>query len=408
MTTSVIAGANIGGNVSTAGSTQYCAICGEEVLQTTEVTGSAANAQDIMRTPGTFSQMYLRLTANSCTSLTFNFRKNAANGNQTISVPSSFTGAVSDVTNADTIAAGDKVDIQSVPSASGTYTQTLVGFCFTSSSGNTVSRLGVHGNANAASTAAAFCIVGGNIQTNYTTSESDQKQTQEIAGTYKNLGVNVTTAPTNTGGGTFVSRKNGAAGALSASIPKNTTTGWKEDTSSSDSVAATDQYNLEFPSAATSLAVCAYAIDFITTNGYFMLVCGRSGKALVPASSTTYYNTLSAFPSTNTTESAAQQALNGNFILSNLTVYVPSNTSTNSTTVTLRKNGADTALTVTIPANSGTTTVTDSTHSVIVGPTDLLCTSLVTQASSAMTLGHVTVYGRNLIGRTVMVEYEES
>lgn len=413
---SVIAGANIGGNVSTAATTQFFPLCGEVVLEAAETTtvSGTANGQDVMRSPGTFSQLYIRLTANTCTSLTFTFRKNAGNGNQTISVPSS-SGAVAvlDSTHIDTVAAGDKVDIQSVPSSTGTFTQTLVGLCFDSSGGNTVSRIGSHGASNGLTTAASFFVAGGNIQTNYTT-EADQKQTQEIAGTFKNLGINISANASNaSNSATFISRLNGANGALTISLTRGSSTfGWQEDTSHSDSVSAGNQYCLELPTSTLStgsMSACGWAVDFITTNGYFMLVCGRSGKAFVPSASTTYYQTLSAFPSTNTTESGAQQALNANFIMSNMTVYVASNSASTATTVNFRKNGGNGNQTLSIPSSSGASTVTDSTHTDIVGPTDLCNTSFVTSTSvTSLTLGHITCYGRNLIGRTIAVEFEES
>ena len=107
--------------------TNYISIAGSPANSSTE-----AWVQVTSRTAGTFSNMAIRFSANSSTSTTLVFRKNATTVNQTVSFGNAETGQKEDTTNTDTISAGDAVNFQ-VSSKTNTVTIVTSGVLFSSS-----------------------------------------------------------------------------------------------------------------------------------------------------------------------------------------------------------------------------------------------------------------------------------
>ncbi len=98
--------------------------------ETTEV-----NLKSRIPWPVNFSQMTVWVLTNAITAAsTFTFRKNAANGNQTVSITASTTGAFTDTTNSDSsIGASDLINYQLVTGATGstmTIESTSISYVF--------------------------------------------------------------------------------------------------------------------------------------------------------------------------------------------------------------------------------------------------------------------------------------
>lgn len=120
----LLVNARTDGNAGNANDTTYYEIGGRIINNGTEST-----AQIIAGIPMTLSNLALRISQNSVNgSSVLTFRKNAGNGNQTVTVPSSTTGTFTDSSNTDSVAdADDLIDHAFVKGgSSGTITPTFI------------------------------------------------------------------------------------------------------------------------------------------------------------------------------------------------------------------------------------------------------------------------------------------
>src|SRR5690349_5238434 len=184
--------------VSTANTTQFWVAAGagggNSAVSTTE-----ANAQTLHKNAGTLSSLTFSLQTNSIAggSTVFTIRKNSADGNMTISVAASTTGNFSEGTpHTDTIAAGDKISLKSVPGgATGTFGLTTLSTTFTNTSSNdTISRLTLTtiptANTYSAASTTNYENIAGEISSSpFNTVEANAKVRFRKGGTIKNAGV---------------------------------------------------------------------------------------------------------------------------------------------------------------------------------------------------------------------------
>lgn len=329
------------------------------------------------RTPGGLSNLYVRVTVNAIAgSSTVNVRKNATNTTLSVSIGNTLTGFFEDTTNETAIAAGDEMAYRFVPGhASNTMTISLLSVTFDADT-NTVTRM-VGGNTAAIATASVSRynqltgVIAGNIS-----AESSAKTRIRVASTGKNLGVNVgDNARTTTT--TVKSRKNGADGAMSIPIA-TLLTGWFEDITNSDTLAAGDDYNTVVVTltGTETLTIRAICVDLETTSAKGTLVTARGGS-LAQAASVTNYLPIGGDLVGNTTEADVKVKARDIFTFSELSILVTANTVTAASTLKLRKNGVDTSMVVTINAST-VGLISDSTHTETVAATDDLNLILTT------------------------------
>ena len=97
-------------------STNYIAVgtC-HNALHATE-----SRRQTKFRAAGTLSELYIHIEANSFSgTTTFRLRKNTANGNQVVSIPTTTTGFLKDTTNTDSVAVNDLLSYSLVTTGTG-------------------------------------------------------------------------------------------------------------------------------------------------------------------------------------------------------------------------------------------------------------------------------------------------
>jgi len=113
----------LNGNVFlSAATTYYNGLAGELESTTTE-----ADVRQEVPVSHTFSKMTSHVISNGVTATsTIRFRKNGANGNQSISIGSGATGFFEDASNSDAVVATDEVNYQTVVGASGTTLQSAM------------------------------------------------------------------------------------------------------------------------------------------------------------------------------------------------------------------------------------------------------------------------------------------
>lgn len=393
---------------NTANTTEYWFSGGSGLSGQPRTTES--ETQVLHRNAGTFSNLSVRLTANSVnTSTTFTFRKNAADGNMTFSVASGATGNFEDTSHTDRIASGDKTSLKTVPGTTGTFTMTANAFTFDADT-DTVTRLVLWDfQTIVAASTTVFNNLGGLTPSSATnTTEANVKCRQRKAGSFKNICLNIiqnlrTTATT------YVSRKNGVDGTITMSIAAGTTGFVEEGTPHTDSVAVDDDYNhkLTWGTGAEALTITTWQIDFISTGGCGqMVIASRAGDAV--AEPVTTFLPLGGFFITGTEQSFL---ISTPYIFSDLTCLISLNGITTASTLTLRKNAVSTALVCSITAST-TGVFSDTTHTVTAAANDAMGIQIATPSvggTPTITFRNVSLWTfLNSSAQSIFVEWEES
>ena len=344
-------------------------------------TSSEAQVQRTVREAGTYSKLCTKIFTNGITaSSSVVFRKNGANGNQSITIPASTTGEFEDASNTDAVVAGDLVNTLFVAGGSGTSVRpnSIVSlFAATSQTANHHAQQSY--TLSTASTTFFVKIVGA-AATNPGTTEANQQLKAKAAGTWRNLNVIVFT----NGRGTatdFGTRINGANGSMSVSVPGGAT-GQFEDTTNDDTIAVDDlicRYATTGTGGGSINAIVAQTFE--TTDGSTLLAAGFNAQT-VNFGSTWYLGVAGVPGNVVTTEAEASHRLQLSAVLSQYVVRVSTNTLNAATSWRLRVNGADGNGSISIPSST-TGWFEDASNNDTVAATDLLCYQLDTTASGS-------------------------
>ncbi len=237
------------------GQTRYAPPVGAVDFTTT----TEARTQYTFRTAATLSNLrvYLSMNLNNGSS-TFRTRVNGVNGDQSVTVPASTTGAFEDTTNTDSISPGDPVNLQAV--TGGTLGNMTINIAQMKSNS---ARRQVAATSCLSVTLAAnltrFLPVEGFSQW-YATVEADSQVAALTPFTARNMFVNV---PTNSvdGASVFTMRKNGANGNLTVTVP-DSTTGTFEDTTHTDTFIETDTLSWQIVTGGTAGTMEITAVGF--------------------------------------------------------------------------------------------------------------------------------------------------
>jgi hypothetical protein len=371
---------------STANTTQFWPIGGSMVANATET-----NLQAVVRSAGTYHGMNISLTANSVnTNTVFTFRKGAADGNQTVTFATTVIGTSQDTTHTDVVAAADKIDIASVPGTTGTFSINTITSLFDSTTNFSTRQIGAGQLNNAIATARFLKCQGLNASAG---SEVGVNNLQQKAGTMTNLQVNVS-ANAKTSSATYLSRLNTANGGMTITIASGGGgVGISEDTTHTDTIAATDNWCTSIPVGTDTTHTVTIQLtghDFTTTTGNFFQVGAGADADVAGTASTTRYAPIGGRMSFNATESQTQTTALAAFTWSNLTAH-QTVASTNTGTVFFRKNTANGNQTFTFGTGAGN--YTDSTHTDVCVLTDLINSSFAFGASTAGSFSSALVWG---------------
>lgn len=372
-----------------------------------ESNGTIANSQISMPVGGTFSRLSVtnRTALTGSQSRTFALLINGSAGALVV-VHNSGTGVstVSDLSNTDTVSAGDLVEWRVLGNSAEPADTFEVCFEFEAASGTNLA-LHSHGAGDvlANNARASLLYSEGDWDTGGTTAN---RGIAAVDGTITHFTERLTAAPGGGNSRTFTIFKNNVAQDGSGGTPDTRITFGAADTVLSTtfslSVSAGDDLCIQqtqsgSPTSARSSGVVAFqATDTDTWNVGFWSGFG-------PSTGTTYQlvvggsNTGGGWQATE----ADVSITNGPtpFILSHMRVVWTGTAPTDSFQFFLRLNGANTALTVTItsPATSGE----DVTHSVQISDGDVLNTSAVEQSSANVVANCAIVFGANLIQASI-------
>lgn len=346
--------------------------------------GTEANAEITQRTDGTYSKLYLRVFSNDLSVTTaFQFRKNRNNGNQTISVPSSTTGEFIDVSNTDTVTAGDEIDYRSTNSAgTGSFIQWSHSITFEPSDPTaTVARMvGSYAPTfSAASTTYYHLLVAESSQ--LITTESNVKFRVGAPLTLRNLQVNVfSNARSSTT--TVRLRKNGANGNQSISIGAGAT-GIFEDNSNTDTVVVGDDlnYSTTTGTGTGNLQIESFSLETVSTGNKYLSIAGHSAPPSFNFGATGYEPMGGSLITAVATTVNRSSDIQGASIISGLHINVNSNTVNGGSTCYFVLNAANTALSCSIPSSTSGQFI-DTTNTVTVASGDSIQHVLITGGSS--------------------------
>lgn len=357
------------------------------------------HAQRTMQDAGTISNIFCLIQTNGTSAnSTFRIRINAANGNTLITIGAGATGEFEDNTNVDVVAIGDEVNYRVVGAASGGLTFGVMSCVFNANNGS-VQIIG-SGRGFDLTTASVtqfwgFVRVGNNGDA----TESTQQLKITVPGTAKNALFRViSNARTTTT--TFGSRKNTAAGNITASAGAGVT-GFIEDTTNSDALAVGDLYNFTHTTGTgTELLHMSYSVSVYTLNGEFFLTTLPASGIAPSAGSTTYY----AFGgnSGSTTEASNHSDANLNLTGRHLWVRVSANATTGTSTVKSRVNSADGKLLVSIGA-AATGEFEDATNVDTISESDDIDVQFINGGGGTLTLRASSEVFKHLSGNPTLL-----
>ncbi len=319
-----------------------------------------ANRQTLFRAAGVLTRIYITILTNDRGASTFRVRKNGADGNLVCSITASTTGEFEDITNSDTVAAGDLFNFRLATGAGGTtFTFNVARVLFTPTSDTVTVTSNQSSNIGATNIFNALVGISGSAGT-----EANNQTKIPIACTWQSLGVFVS-ANTRDAAVTYTTRVNSAAGAQSVSIG-STLTGWFEDLVNTDTLALDDLICYNGVTAGTTGTVTVQTIksEYLSTvNKMFFAGGGSPGGT---AAGATEYSPLCGTALITTTESDAVLDIGVNLIASRIGIQVTANTIIGNSTFKLRKNGADGNQSASIPGlTTGHFSDTTNTDSVI-------------------------------------------
>ncbi len=326
------------------------------------VSATEADVEVIARTNGFNAKtLQCKISANSVSATsTLRFRKNAANGNLSVSITASTTGTFEDTSNSDTVAAGDSFAISIATGATGT-SLTFVAILFSTEATNLAITFysGFDGTSLTNNSATRFS--GLVCDNSIPSAEANVQIKMRAAGTLRGLRVRITTNGRSTTS-TLTSRVNAADGAQTISITA-ATTGFLADTTNSDSISADQTADIKL---VTSTGGGTLAFDHGTTqfdgstNSQTTLAAGVTSTAIAMPDTTFAHVAGSPFSFAAETSPPQPSPIAG--VWSKLHVNSPVNTVNNTSTFKSRKNGSDGSQACSIPATT-TGTFEDTTNS---------------------------------------------
>ena len=363
-------------------------------------TGTESRRAHTQRTAGVLSNLYINVLTNNRGASTFRTRKGTNNANLVVSITASGTGKFEDTTNTDAVTAGDNWHGQIVTGAGGTvFTVRTTAVLFAATTNTGIVRGGNDVTFNTAS-ATTPVNIWGNEQPAVGGVDSDVGTTYRIAGTLKNMLINVrTNARTTTT--TLVSRVNSLTANLTISISA-AATGILEDTSNSDIISIDDLVNFAFVSGTgtENLVYDAVFADFGTTTNKQMYVAS-SGVAITQAAGVTTYYFFSGRLLANTTETNQLVEANLAFTASNLQCNITDNSIVIDSTLKLIKNSSAGNAVVTITAlTTGVFQDTVNTDSIVA--TDTLDYEIVTPSTlTSISIRSISMLGDSSLSRNI-------
>jgi len=320
--------------------------------------------QYLVRDTLTLSQLFIKVTTNSDTASHLYCRKNAVNGNQTITIPASTTGTFSDTTHSDSLVSGDLVCSGIYTGSGGYFSLSGIAYQLQHASSN-VPILGSF-CASAVGTGGSpyYLNILGMLQA--VANETYCQYKVRTAGTLSNLRLYVSANALDQSTPVY-SRVNANNGQQSLSIGASAT-GSFEDTTHTDSVSAGNTIgtllDASLSNPANSIIFNLHQYKYASASQYL----GAGDATCYPRDKGfTYYVGIGDDTFGSTGEYAAQVTTPFSWIAANLFASCMTYNLNQPAPVYFRQNGANTAITISV---NGTGFFEDTTHTVVVNSSD--------------------------------------
>lgn len=355
------------------------------------VQGAASNNIDRLRRQWkagasfTVRNMRVYVSANTRSATTnFRLQKNGISGSLNVAVGAGLTGWFEDVSNSDSIADNDLLNFALVAgTGTGTCTFETIMATIDTTSGN-YPIMAYEWSATTAPGPSAgntyYFTLSGAQAASLLTAEANAKCKMRCTGTWGNIQILARSNSVSVSS-TYRSRKNGANGNQSVSIPASTS-GLFEDGTNTDTIADGDEINtqLVIPAGSGSFtADCGGSMFTATENATDLWTSNTNSNTRTSSTATEFFSLLGS-GNRIATEANANVKFKFACTLSKLRLLVTAS-SGNVTDFTVRKNGADTTLKIsTIVSTTGW--YEDASNTLSVAVDDLVCIK-VSAASSA-------------------------
>ncbi len=334
----------------------------------------------------TLKNAFVRIIANTLNNTTVvRSRVNGANGNQSISIPTTQTGVFEDAVNSDALSNEDLFcfSIDTTAAGAGTVTWTIFSFILETAA-NTTPILSSHGEWTvvADSNITRFAPIIGNLDgTDVTTfTEAKAEYKFRVASTLSKLRVYFRT---NGFAGNVVCtiRINNGNGNLTIS---SSASGAFEDVGNTDAISAGDDVNIQYLLPNEPSDDMKIARVQVTSDSLGMQIAATNHLGATQPDSTTSYIPLCGVSGiTNTVEAQMRVKARAVFTLANMYVNANTNTLNGAAVYRLRINGGNGNLAITVNA-AQTGQFEDLVNSDDIIATDLLNWSCVTAGSSGV------------------------
>lgn len=211
-----------------------------------------ARVQFKVRAPGTFSKLYVLVTANpSGTTTNVTLRKNGAAGALTVAIGAGATGIFEDTTHSDTVADSDLVAIE-VAGNNAALTIEIAAATFTNTESPARNDLVSYVNNSLTSALTRYAPIAGDVF--FSTTEAVTKIRHGFFGRCSRLRYHAASNTLN-GDVTITLRKNGVDANQTITIPAGGADGWYEDSTHTDDFGSDDDLSVKIVSAGSSGSV---------------------------------------------------------------------------------------------------------------------------------------------------------
>lgn len=317
-----------------------------------------AEAAIVVRRAVTFSNLSVNVYANtlSTAATTVYFRKNGANGNQSVIVPASTSGVFTDSTNSDVLASGDAYCISPNTASGGTGSMSIGGANIVANDAAGASvQFCITSDINISLTASTTYYLGVAGLLNNNTVLASAESTIDVAGVWSGLSLHMASnaRSSDTVFRVFI---NGAAGNQTITVGAGGT-GNFSDLVNTDTIAAGDKICIRMVAGTGTGAfgLRNIAATFVPSSGRKVPIITQNIAGRVKSGSLSIYAPLGGVvPSTAYVESDVIIKPRFAGKASYLRVTISANAATTSQSFALRVNGASSALSVSIaPGTTG-------------------------------------------------------
>lgn len=362
---------------SSSAATQYAPI-GEQYAN---LTATESSTQRRWPRASTFKNLLVYVSTNAAANTTtISFRIGGSSSSLTVPISAAATGWFEDASNSASVALNDDINFEILRTDAGAVAIERINVSELSSDVSIVAGAWVNSAQGLGTASATRYISSSGVAATINATETTNGIRSWIAraATASKMRINVTANARSTTT-TFTSRVNGADGNQTIPITA-TSTGWFEDASNTDSLAAGDTFNYKIVTSTGLGTISFFPPICILTDATSTVNILANSSGNLNTNQTRFVSLGSGV--LESTEANAEIKMRGTGTISKVNIDVTAASSNQDATYTVRKNGADTAITFTVTAGV-TGQYGDNANSFTYADGDLICLKAVRAAGGS-------------------------